>query len=119
MYRELYGGAREELPSILAASGYVVEPDRPRIVDYMGQADHGLDVMESVPDIFQPGAYIPGGSSLHTDGTWIWRTDSLRYVSRERLALPADFAEFARARAYTPLPVRLTGDLRAAIRAWW
>ncbi|MGS2808676.1 hypothetical protein [Nocardia sp. MW-W600-9] len=119
MYRELYAGERDELPSIQGAEATVIEPDRAAIVEYMRKSARGLDVLESVPDLFEPGVFIEGGPSLHTDGTWIWRTDSLRYVIRQQLTLPVEFVEFVRAADYTPAAVERTDEFRAAVRSWW
>ncbi|MFD4354888.1 hypothetical protein ACFWPK_23490 [Nocardia sp. NPDC058519] len=119
MFRELYAGERDELPSIYDALTSALEPDRPEILDYMRKSARGLDVMESLPDLFEPGAYIEGAPSLHTDGTWIWRTDSLRYLIREPLALPVEFVEFVRAAGYEPTPIERSPELSAAVRAWW
>ncbi|POM26455.1 hypothetical protein BTM25_08560 [Actinomadura rubteroloni] len=119
LYREMYQGEREDLPSIQNAAARIVEPDRERILDYMRKARQGFDVMESVPNLFRSGEYIPGGPSLSTDGIWVWRTDSLVYLTARPLVLPALFVEDVRDRDYVPADVEWTDELGAAIRRWW
>ncbi|MQY02540.1 hypothetical protein [Actinomadura macrotermitis] len=117
LYREMYGGEREDLPSIHNASGRIVEPDRAQILEYMRTAKSGLDVMEAVPDLFTPGEHV--NTSLQTDGTWIWRVDSVRYATIRPLVLPALFIEDVRARGYVPPAPEWTEELSAAVQRWW
>ncbi|GGK57569.1 hypothetical protein [Nocardia camponoti] len=119
MFRELYRGERDYLPSIFDAVSDSVEPDRAEIIDYMRASTRGFDVMESVPDLFAPDTFIPGAPSLHTDGDWIWRTDSLRYVINHNITLPIEFVEQVRLANYRPAPITYTPELGAAIQAWW
>ncbi|GAB3655387.1 hypothetical protein GCM10027589_14550 [Actinocorallia lasiicapitis] len=91
LYREMYGGEREEdLPSIRNASGTVVEPDRQRISDYMRGTSAGFSVMESVPV----------------------------YLAVRPLVLPANFVEDVRDRGYVPSSREWTAELGAAVRRW-
>ncbi|GAB3659716.1 hypothetical protein GCM10027589_20980 [Actinocorallia lasiicapitis] len=119
LYREMYGGEREDLPSIHNARGTIVEPDRKRILDYMRKTPAGFSVMESVPNLLVPGEYIGGGPSLNTDGTWVWRTDSLVYLALRPLVLPANFVEDVRDRDYVPSDREWTRELGDAVRRWW
>jgi len=117
LYREMYGGEREDLPSIHNASGTVIESDRAQILAYMRNARSGLDVMEAVPDLLAPGENV--NTSLKTDGTWIWRVDSIRYATVLPLVLPALFIENVRERRYVAPSLEWTEELWAAIRYWW
>ncbi|MFC0040756.1 hypothetical protein [Actinomadura rayongensis] len=119
LYREMYQGEREDLPSIQNATARIVEPDRARILDYMRKTPQGFSVMESLPNLFRPGEYIPGAPSLNTDGIWVWRTDSLVYLTARTLVLPALFVEHVRERDYVPAEVEWTDELSTAVRRWW
>jgi hypothetical protein len=119
LYREMYQGGREDLPSIQNAAGRIVEPDRARILDYMRKTPQGFSVMESLPHLFRAGEYIPGAPSLYTDGTWVWRTDSLEYLTIRPLVLPALFVEHVRDRDYVPAEVEPTDELHDAVLRWW
>lgn len=102
MYREMYRKGHQDLPSLSTADTDDVESDRARILDYMHTAPGVLDVMESVEDLVTGDGWIPGGSSLHSDGEWIWRVDSLKYLAQRPLALPAEFVARVRAHDYVP-----------------
>ncbi|MGW5313599.1 hypothetical protein [Nocardia thailandica] len=102
MYREMYSDRYQDLPSLRTADAGVVEEDRDRILDYMYNVPAVFDVMGSVPDLLTEGEWISGGSSLYSDGVWIWREDSMRYVATGAVGLPADFVAHVRAGDYRP-----------------
>lgn len=102
MYREMYEGSHDELPSVHDAPTGPVEDDRDRILDYMREVRAILDVMGEAPDLFTAGTDIEGGPSLYSDGVWIWREDSLKYLAEQPLTLPAEFLERVRSFDYTP-----------------
>ncbi|MEV0433793.1 hypothetical protein [Nocardia sp. NPDC050413] len=102
MYREMYEGTHDELPSVHDASTGAVEDDREQILNYMRKARAILDVMGEAPDLFTEGADIEGGPSLYSDGVWIWREDSLKYLAEQSITLPAEFLEHVRSLDYVP-----------------
>lgn len=102
MYREMYEGTHDELPSVHTAPTGVVEPDREQILDYMRNVRAIFDVMGSSDHLFAEGTDIEGGPSLYSDGVWIWREDSLEYLAGQPLLLPAEFVERVRSFDYTP-----------------
>lgn len=102
MYREMYEGTHDELPSVHDAPTGAVEADRERVLNYMRKVRAIFDVMGEAPDLFTPGAGIEGGPSLYSDGVWIWREDSLKYLADQPLVLPPDFVDHVRALDYTP-----------------
>ncbi|WP_054815801.1 hypothetical protein [Nocardia arizonensis] len=120
MYREMYGKGHAELPSLRTAETDAVEPDRARILDYMHTAPGVLDVMESVEDLVTGDGYIQGGSSLHSDGVWIWRVDSLKYLADRPLALPPEFVARVREHGYVPPAVDVDDpDFEDAVMAFF
>ncbi|UGT61800.1 GNAT family N-acetyltransferase [Nocardia asteroides] len=119
LYREQYQGERDHLPSIHDHPAEEPALDPAVILDYMTRVPPGLDVMESVPDLFDHSARIPGGPSLHTDGTWIWRTDSLHYLRHGHITLPTEFAHHVRQHNYVAPSLRHTDELFEAVRHWW
>ncbi|WP_147286067.1 hypothetical protein [Streptomyces corynorhini] len=50
-----------------------------------------LDVMELTTDVLGGTDRIAGGSSVLTDGLWVWRWDLAHYVERYDVPLPDDF----------------------------
>ncbi|WP_284581852.1 hypothetical protein [Streptomyces sp. 2P-4] len=50
---------------------------------------------------------MPGGSSLLSDGRFVWRADLARYVDAYHLELPATFLSFAAGNGFcVPAPAR-------------
>ncbi|WP_405179648.1 hypothetical protein OG225_38745 [Nocardia sp. NBC_01377] len=68
----------------------------------MRSATTVFDVLEDVTDLFRPGNVIPGGSSLISDGRWIWRVDSIHYLADHPLAFPEAFLRHVRSAEYRP-----------------
>ncbi|MFC4377439.1 hypothetical protein ACFO5K_25495 [Nocardia halotolerans] len=104
MYREMYEGTHDELPSVHDAPTGAVEDDRDQILDYMRGVRAVFDVMGEAQDLFTEGADIEGGPSLYSDGVWIWREDSIKYLAEQPLTLPAEFIERVRSFDYVPQP---------------
>ncbi|MFI7526900.1 hypothetical protein [Nocardia salmonicida] len=102
MYREMYERGHDELPSVFDAPTGTVEDDRDRILDYMRKVRAIFDVMGEAPDLFTEGVDIEGGPSLYSDGVWIWREDSLKYLAEQSLTLPTEFIERVRSFDYAP-----------------
>ncbi|WP_280221588.1 hypothetical protein [Nocardia neocaledoniensis] len=102
MYREMYEGTHDELPSVHGAPTGAVEEDRDQILNYMRKVRAIFDVMGEAPDLFTEGVDIEGGPSLYSDGVWIWREDSLKYLAEQPLTLPTEFLERVRSFDYVP-----------------
>ncbi|MFD3744514.1 hypothetical protein [Nocardia sp. NPDC058633] len=102
MYREMYERGHDELPSVFDAPTGTVEGDRGQILDYMRKVRAIFDVMGESPDLFTKDVDIEGGPSLYSDGVWIWREDSLKYLAEQPLTLPAEFVERVRSFDYVP-----------------
>ncbi|MDV5142891.1 hypothetical protein R1T08_00750 [Streptomyces sp. SBC-4] len=102
IYREMYRDKHGELPSIADTVTQQILPDHAEIIRYLNNAPAGFDVMESVKHLFEEDRWIPGGSSLNSDGVWVWRQDSIEYLAAQPLELPADFVNHVRANDYTP-----------------
>ncbi|MEU4812093.1 hypothetical protein AB0H20_23055 [Nocardia fluminea] len=102
MYREMYERGHDELPSVLDVTTGTVEDDRDQILNYMRKVRAIFDVMGEAPDLFTTGVDIEGGPSLYSDGVWIWREDSLKYLAERPIALPAEFIERVRSFDYVP-----------------
>lgn len=62
-----------------------------KIAIYLDSGVPVVDIMESTPDVIGGEAYVSGGSSVLTDGIWVWRQDLSYYVRNYHLALDRDF----------------------------
>lgn len=100
-FRELMHGKADRLPSLLDARDKLESKLVPGILAHLSSGQCIIDIMEFVQDPFQPnvtgfgGAMpgVPGGSSLETDGIWIWRYDLAYFIENYRIRLPKDFIE--------------------------
>ncbi len=90
----------EPQPSILDNVGREPLPDADRVVAYL-RAGHGLIAMMDVQDdFFDRSQQVLSGSSVSTDGDWLWRDDLAHYVQRHNVTLPEDFLRLIRRRHY-------------------
>ncbi|MGW5118131.1 hypothetical protein ACWEQ8_22260 [Streptomyces noursei] len=55
-----------------------------------------LDVTESTVDVIDGSFRVPGGSSVLTDGRFVWREDLAAYVDHYSLSLPDSFLDYIR-----------------------
>ncbi|WP_280443868.1 hypothetical protein [Nocardia brasiliensis] len=110
IYREMYKRGHDDLPSIHESRTDDQPADRDRILEYLRKAPEVFDVMEAVPNLITGEGWIQGGSSLHSDGVWIWRTDSIEYLTARPLALPDEFVQRVRANDYVPPQYDLLDD---------
>ncbi|WP_435972846.1 protein kinase domain-containing protein [Streptomyces sp. Qhu_M48] len=103
LYRQMYEGWLDHLPSIHEArTGHVLD-DRAQVIAYMKtEAFAAFDYMSAIHDLLDQKSYIPGGPSLHTDGVWVWRTDSIHYFENHQLEIPEDFLRHVRGSDYRP-----------------
>jgi hypothetical protein len=96
---ELDGTRFTNLPS-LAQISQKLDPDAKQIVlEYLSHGTTFFDAMEATPDPLIPGKSVLGGSSLVTDGYWIWRLDLANYVSAHNIELPDELIQTARVAA--------------------
>ncbi|MFI8348990.1 hypothetical protein [Streptomyces sp. NPDC085596] len=65
------------------------------VVRYLKAGYPILDVMELTVDVIGDAFRVPGGSSLLSDGEFVWREDLAAYVEKYRIDLPHDFLENA------------------------
>lgn len=106
----------------------VGEPDEERLVAYLRAGYPLVDVMEAVPDVFTGEHFTDGmgGSSLLSDGTWLWRQDLAHYVETYHVELPDAFLEFVRRGGFS-IPQLSGPELGALVRReseevgpnWW
>lgn len=66
-----------------------------KVLGYLESGYTLIDMMGRESDILDDETSIPGGSSIMTDGEWIWRQDLIYYVRRYSLHLPYEFASVA------------------------
>ena len=62
-----------------------------------------VDAMEATQDPYDKKIYIPGGSSLKSDGYWVWRKDLSYFVKMYRISLPQDFIEHVLSKKRIPI----------------
>jgi hypothetical protein len=76
------------------------EPDEDALIGYLRSGIRLADIMESTPDVISNDRHITGGSSILTDGEWVWRVDLAYYVERYHVALDEEFVKHARSAGY-------------------
>ncbi|MFF6785620.1 hypothetical protein [Streptomyces sp. NPDC012510] len=87
----------EEIP--LPDSGALSYPLHD-LTQYLLSGHPVLDVTELTADVIGDAFRVPGGSSVLTDGSFVWRLDLASYVRHYSIALPEDFLSFAEAHGY-------------------
>ncbi|MFJ8861586.1 hypothetical protein ACIRD8_24525 [Streptomyces sp. NPDC102451] len=102
IYREMYEGGLDHLPSVYESVAAQHIPDREAVLKYLRKGPGVIDVMEGTPHLFDEQRLIPGGPSLHSDGLWVWRVDSIEYLAQQQLEIPTEFVEHVRAAGYEP-----------------
>ena len=86
-----------DLPPVAALAGRLEPKDIPWVLAYLEHGTDVFDVMEATRDPEEPGGrLIPGGSSLVTDGEWVWRKDLPNFIRAHRIVLPEEFLSQAR-----------------------
>lgn len=96
VFRELGRGIAPSVPSIHSLVGTLSADDVALVVDYLRSGTVVVDVMEAVIDPVDSVTCINGGSSLVSDGVWVWRADLAYFVEKYRVGLPSDFLVHAR-----------------------
>ncbi|WP_129307506.1 hypothetical protein [Streptomyces sp. L2] len=103
-YRELNEGNSEsyhEKISITPLPSYPVS----EVKNYLNSGHPILDVTEMTVDVINGKFRVPGGSSVLTDGSFVWRQDLACYVEHYGVALPHDFLRLAASTGYRTPPV--------------
>jgi hypothetical protein len=120
MYREMYSGRHGQLPSFYDSVATEELADRDAVLSYLRRGPGVFDIMTAEPHFFEEDRYIPGGPSLHSDGVWIWRVDSIEYLTQQPLVIPAEFVAHVRAAGYEP-PKSLdwTDEFSAAVDVYF
>ncbi|MHC5903059.1 hypothetical protein ACVNF4_03970 [Streptomyces sp. S6] len=95
-YREMSPGDSELYAEKIPTphSGVLLYPLH-EVSRYLTSGHPVLDVMEVTEDAIDGSFRCPGGSSVLTDGHFVWRLDLASYVQHHVIALPQDFLEFA------------------------
>ena len=93
---ELDGTRLANLPSLVQISQKLDPAVKQAVLEYLSRGTTFFDVMEATPDPLSVGKSISGGSSLVTDGFWVWRLDLTNYVSAHNIELPDEFIQTAR-----------------------
>ncbi|MFF4262015.1 hypothetical protein [Streptomyces virginiae] len=83
---------------------------------YLDSGHPIFDIMESTIDVIEGTFRVPGGSSLLSDGRFVWRVDLAAYIERYNLALPAEFVEHAGGHGFS-MPAEDLPTLRAVSEA--
>ncbi|GIJ27415.1 hypothetical protein Vqi01_25770 [Micromonospora qiuiae] len=107
--------APEPQPSIFDSVADSELPDLAQVVGYLNSGHILIDVMDVADDPFDPGQQVLNGSTVLTDGDWLWRKDLAYYVRRHRVAVPEEFLILIRDRDYA-VPPRSVPELTACSR---
>ena len=75
-------------------------PDLDDVVRYLESGYELIAMMDVNDDVFDRSRRFLGGSSVLTDGYWLWRDDFTRYVSLHRVAVPDELLSTIRRRDY-------------------
>jgi hypothetical protein len=102
MFVEL-GQTRHPEPPQSIADHIAAEPleDADLVTQYLDNGYLLIDMMDVERDVLDPEQEILSGSSIMTDGEWLWRQDLSYYVRRHHVALPPDLLTTIRERRYT------------------
>lgn len=83
-----------------------ISPDeRQQIANYLRRGATVIALMEHTRDVLGDAFEVPGGSAIHTDGTYYWRRDAAEYVSHYGVGLLDDFLRLGRGLSWSPPPL--------------
>ncbi|MDI3419943.1 hypothetical protein [Streptomyces luteolus] len=82
--------------ALAGADGYPAE----EMARYLESGHPIFDVMEGTRDVVGDLFHSPGGSSLLTDGRFVWRVDLASYVKHYCLGLSDEFLNHAAGHSY-------------------
>ncbi|WP_141544550.1 hypothetical protein [Amycolatopsis sulphurea] len=100
--------------SIFEAVRDRLQPHETKIINYLKRGIGLFDIMEGTDDpVADDGSGVSGGSSLLTDGVWVWRLDLPYLVEKHHLALDGEFISHARSMNYAipEIPDEVACDL--------
>jgi hypothetical protein len=94
--------ARHPAPAQSIADHISDEPlvDMKNVVAYLRHGYCLFGVMDSQTDVLNPAREYINGSSILTDGEWLWRQDYPYYVQYHNILVPADLLTTIRDRNY-------------------
>ena len=58
--------------------------------------------MEYTRDVIGDRFGVPGGSSIHSDGTYYWRSDAVEYIKEYGIPVPEDAIRLFKSRDWQP-----------------
>ncbi len=100
-FREMsYGEKRAGHESLLEAAQIRGDYDTKGMTDYLVSGHPILDLMEITFDLIGKKFQSPGGSSVMTDGEYVWRADLVEYVRHYRVNLPENFVQWVEGNSY-------------------
>ncbi|MEU8213747.1 hypothetical protein AB0B85_31610 [Micromonospora sp. NPDC049044] len=116
MFRE-FGPIRSAEPQESIFDNVTAEelPDLAQVVTYLDSGHVLIDVMDVANDAFDATRQLMNGSTVMTDGDWLWRKDLAYYVRSHRVAVPEDFLALIRERDYV-VPPRGVPELTSCSR---
>ncbi|MGW1201216.1 hypothetical protein [Streptomyces cyaneofuscatus] len=76
-----------------------------------------FDIMETTLDVVTGSFRVPGGSSLVSDGRFVWRADLSAYVEKYNIDLPPHFISFAIENGFSVPPASLQNLLSVSAAA--
>jgi len=79
-------------------------PEAEQVIGYLKAGHVLIAAMDIADDPFEPGRQIMNGSTVLTDGDWLWRKDFAYFVERHRVDVPVDFLHLMRSRGFTVPP---------------
>lgn len=71
-----------------------------QVATYLESGHPVFDITETTADVVGEKFRVPGGSSVVSDGQYVWRIDLPAYVRSYLIALPSDFLEFMAANRF-------------------
>lgn len=104
LFADLERKAGPHLPHLTHARDRLDPADVQRVLAHLQAGVGIIDCMEMCIDPLDSSQAHPGGSSLMSDGYWVWRADLAYYVKRYRVALAPAF--IADVRAGRPIDFR-------------
>ncbi|MGA5772141.1 hypothetical protein ACPC36_32270 [Streptomyces pseudogriseolus] len=99
-FRELTDGNAGVYKNGIPSPGSGVNYPSAEVSQYLRSGYPVLDVMELTTDKIGGSFRVPGGSSVLTDGSHVWRLDLASYVQYHCIQLPQEFLDFMRDHSY-------------------
>lgn len=94
-------------------------PDADAVLAYLDAGHVLIDMMDIEQDPFNPAQQILNGSTMLTDGEWLWRQDFTYYIRYHDVAVPPELLAAIRARAYLVPEVAEERLIEIADEAEW